>query len=149
MEPTTVATTITPELLPIIGAGFSIILSIIGTSYATATSAKGVKNSKPGYELKSMIGLVFSGMLAIYGLIIAVFLANKANYCNSLVSGMGGLVGGLSCGVACMFAGYAVGKVNEDGLCESSNFKTVILCNVYAEALGLYGLIVALILSSM
>eukprot|EP01130_Rhizamoeba_saxonica_P001377 TRINITY_DN11239_c0_g1_i1.p1 TRINITY_DN11239_c0_g1~~TRINITY_DN11239_c0_g1_i1.p1 ORF type:complete len:147 (-),score=11.34 TRINITY_DN11239_c0_g1_i1:67-507(-) len=146
MEPTT---TISPEILPIIGAGLSITLSIIGSSYATTLSSKGVQNSNQGYQMKAMIGVVISGVLSIYGVIVAVFLGNKANYCGNLVCGMGGLVGGLVCGISNMFAGYAVGKINEDGLSESSNFKLIILCNIYAEALGLYGLIVALIIMSL
>merc|ERR1712216_557351 len=59
---------------------------------------------------------------------------------------------GLCCGMAGLSAGIAIGIVGDAGVRANARqpklFVGVILILIFAEALGLYGLIVALILSS-
>merc|ERR1711865_942999 len=74
------------------------------------------------------------------------------NYGYASYSGYSALAAGSCCGLAGLSAGVAIGIVGDAGVrCNARNpklFVGVILILIFAEALGLYGLIVALILSS-
>merc|ERR1711865_1254194 len=106
--------------------------------------------------MKSIIPVVMAGVLGIYGLIVAVLLASgiKADgaYSYSSYSGFSALSAGLCCGMAGLSAGIAIGIVGDAAVRANARqpklFVGVILILIFAEALGLYGLIVALILSS-
>merc|ERR1712014_388145 len=99
-----------------------------------------------------MIPVVMSGVLAIYGLIITVITLSQIVPGYTVSQGLGSLGGGLSVGLACLFAGVATGKVARSGIPQAaenpSSFTRFALTLVYCEAIGLYGLIVALIASS-
>merc|ERR1711934_1152020 len=94
-----------------------------------------------------------AGVLGIYGLIVAVIIQGSitapANGTNqySLYTGFAHLSAGLCCGIS----GMAVGIVGDAGVRavgqQEKLFVGMILILIFAEALGLYGLIVALILS--
>merc|ERR1712167_530965 len=78
-------------------------------------------------------------------------ITNKA-YGYASFSGYAALSAGLCCGMAGLSAGIAIGIVGDAGVRANARqpklFVGVILILIFAEALGLYGLIVALILSS-
>jgi V-type H+-transporting ATPase proteolipid subunit len=61
------------------------------------------------------------------------------------------MAAGLACGFSCIAAGFAIGVVGEAGVKANAQedrvFVGMILILIFGEALGLYGLIVALILS--
>jgi len=99
-----------------------------------------------------------AGVLGIYGLIIAVIIANsvtgvvqgKPSY--GWFAATAHFGGGLSCGLSGLAAGLAIGVVG-DSLTRASAeqpklFVGMVLILIFAEALGLYGLIVGLILAS-
>lgn len=69
----------------------------------------------------------------------------------SSFSGFAHLASGLSCGLSGLAAGMAIGIVGDAGVRANGQqpklFVGMILILIFAEALGLYGLIVALILS--
>merc|ERR1719359_219286 len=105
--------------------------------------------------MKSIIPVIMAGVLGIYGLIGAVLLASGIKgeaYGYASFSGYAGLSAGLCCGMAGLSAGIAIGIVGDAGVRANARqpklFVGVILILIFAEALGLYGLIVALILSS-
>jgi len=110
----------------------------------------------PDVVMKSIIPVVMAGVLGIYGLIVAVLLASgiKADgaYSYSSYSGFSALSAGLCCGLAGLAAGIAIGIVGDAGVRANARqpklFVGIILILIFAEALGLYGLIVALILQS-
>ena len=106
-------------------------------------------------------------MLGIYGLIVSVIIqgsitkpeagvdANGAaieTLKYSLFSGFAHLAAGLCCGLSCLAAGMCIGIVGDAGVRAVGQteklFVIVVLILIFAEALGLYGLIVALILST-
>merc|ERR1712080_255984 len=94
------------------------------------------------------------GVLGIYGLIVAVLLGSgidKEPYGYASFSGYSALSAGLCCGMAGLSAGIAIGIVGDAGVRANARqpklFVGVILILIFAEAPGLYGLIVALILS--
>ena len=59
---------------------------------------------------------------------------------------------GLSCGLSCLASGMAIGIVGDAGVRANAQqpklFVGMILILIFAEALGLYGLIVGILLSS-
>merc|ERR1712144_68449 len=94
--------------------------------------------------MKSIIPIIMAGVLGIYGLIVAVLIGSGITgdkpYNYSSYSGY-----------AALSAGLAIGIVGDAGVRANARqpklFIGVILILIFAEALGLYGLIVALILS--
>lgn len=78
------------------------------------------------------------------------FLVKKDKF--TLFSGYSYLSAGLCCGISSLAAGLAIGLVGDSGVKANAQqeriFVGMILILIFAEALGLYGLIVALILSS-
>merc|ERR1711904_408815 len=140
------------------GCAAALVFACLGAAYGTAKSGVGVANMgvlHPDVVMKSIIPVVMAGVLGIYGLIVAVLLASgiKADgaYSYSSYSGFSALSAGLCCGMAGPSAGIAIGIVGDAGVRANARqeklFIGVILILIFAEALGLYGLIVALILS--
>merc|ERR1712166_469498 len=140
------------------GCAAALVFACLGAAYGTAKSGVGVANMgvlHPDVVMKSIIPVVMAGGLGIYGLIVAVLLASgiKADgaYSYSSYSGYSALAAGLCCGMAGLSAGIAIGIVGDAGVRANARqpklFVGVILILIFAEALGLYGLIVSLILS--
>merc|ERR1712232_162414 len=78
-----------------------------------------------------------AGVLGIYGLITAVIINGKLDAQGySSYSGYAHLAAGLTVGMSSLAAGLAIGIVG------------IILILIFAEALGLYGLIVGLVVAS-
>merc|ERR1711981_1178439 len=140
------------------GCAAALVFACLGAAYGTAKSGVGVANMgvlHPDVVMKSIIPVVMAGVLGIYGLIVAVLLASGIKgeaYGYASFSGYAGLSAGLCCGMAGLSAGIAIGIVGDAGVRANARqpklFVGVILILIFAEALGLYGLIVALILSS-
>merc|ERR1712166_1608353 len=141
------------------GCAAALVFACLGAAYGTAKSGVGVANMgvlHPEMVMKSIIPVVMAGVLGIYGLIVAVLLASgiKADdaYMYSSYSGFSALSAGLCCGLAGLAAGTAIGIVGDAGVRANARqpklFVGIILILIFAEALGLYGLIVALILQS-
>uniref|UniRef100_A0A8C5ZJS2 V-type proton ATPase proteolipid subunit n=1 Tax=Marmota marmota marmota TaxID=9994 RepID=A0A8C5ZJS2_MARMA len=105
---------------------------------------------RPEMIMKSIIPVVMAGINAIYGLVVAVLIliANSLNNGISLYRSFLQLGAGLS-GLA---AGFAIGIVGHAGVWGTAQqprlFVGIILILIFDEVLGLYGLIVALILST-
>merc|ERR1719324_1071449 len=90
---------------------------------------------RPDLVMRSIIPVVMAGVLGIYGLITAVIINGKLDQPDtySAYSGYAHLGAGLTVGMSSLAAGLAVG---------------IILILIFAEALGLYGLIVGLVVAS-
>merc|ERR1712137_18739 len=143
-------------LYGLLGAAGSLIFSGAGAAYGTFKSAKGMtKAEKKGsfVSAKVFVPVVIAGVLAIYGLIYSVIVSGQVNdegY--TMDQGYAAFAGGLGVGLSCLVAGIAVGVIAESGIpsaMESTrNFIGLCLLLIYAEAIGLYGLIFSLITSS-
>ena len=133
----------------------------LGAAYGTAKSGVGVSSMgvmKPDLVMKSIIPVVMAGVLGIYGLIIAVIIGSSIKPPTSTgavytsFAGFAHLSSGLACGLSGMAAGIAIGIVGDAGVRaaaqQSKLYVGMVLILIFAEALGLYGLIVGLILSS-
>merc|ERR1712147_404581 len=141
------------------GCAAALVFACLGAAYGTAESGVGVANMGVLHSemvMKSIIPIIMAGVLGIYGLIVAVLLGSGISgdnaYGYASYSGYSALAAGLCCGMAGLSAGIAIGIVGDAGVRANARqpklFVGVILILIFAEALGLYGLIVALILSS-
>jgi len=93
----------------------------VGAAYGTARSGTGVATAgimHPDAVMKSIIPVVMAGIIAIYGLVVAVLIGNgmadATQY--SLFKGFLDLGSGLAVGIAGLAAGYAIGVVGDTGV---------------------------------
>ncbi|MEQ2198487.1 V-type proton ATPase 16 kDa proteolipid subunit [Xenoophorus captivus] len=127
----------------------------LGAAYGTAKSGTGIAAMsvmRPELIMKSIIPVVMAGIIAIYGLVVAVLIANNLSDKITLYKSFLHLGAGLSVGLSGLAAGFAIGIVGDAGVRGTAQqprlFVGMILILIFAEVLGLYGLIVALILST-
>ncbi|VEL27491.1 unnamed protein product [Protopolystoma xenopodis] len=139
----------------IMGTTAAMVLSACGAAYGTARSGMGISCMsvvKPELVMKSIIPVVMAGIVAIYGLVVAVLIAQRVDDSYTLEKSFNDLGAGLSVGLSGLAAGYAIGIVGDCGvrgyLKQPRLFVGMILILIFAEVLGLYGLIVALVLST-
>lgn len=103
--------------------------------------------------MRGLIPCVMAGILGIYGLIVASILANSVKVLDgySMSTGHAHLASGLACGFSALAGGIAIGVVGDAGLRafakEGKIFISLLLIMIFAEALGLYGVIVSLVLT--
>ncbi|KAF1816658.1 vacuolar ATP synthase-like protein 16 kDa proteolipid subunit [Eremomyces bilateralis CBS 781.70] len=152
----------TPKFAPFFGmAGIAsaMIFGCVGAAYGTAKSGIGISGIglyRPDLIMKSLIPVVMSGILAVYALVIAVLIAGDISpppgQHYSLFSGFMHLAAGLSVGLTGLGAGYAIGIVGDTGvrsfMQQSRLYVGMVLILIFAEVLGLYGLIVGLMLNT-
>jgi len=133
------------------------IFSTVGAAYGTSKAGIGIAGLgqfKPELIMKSLIPVVMSGIIAVYGLVVSVLIAGSLDPSQdyTLYSGFVHLGAGLACGSTGLAAGYAIGIVGDSCVRayvrESKVFVTMVLILIFAEVLGLYGLIVALIMNT-
>ncbi|CDH50392.1 vacuolar atp synthase 16 kda proteolipidsubunit [Lichtheimia corymbifera JMRC:FSU:9682] len=118
------------------GCTAAIVFSCLGAAYGTA---------------KSGVGLSAMGVLRP-DLLINVLLSSGLALKQTLFSGFIQFGAGLSVGLSCLAAGIAIGITGDAGVRATAQqprmFVGMILILIFAEVLGLYGLIVALILNT-
>lgn len=138
------------------GATSAMVFSALGAAYGTAKSGVGIAAMsvmRPELIMKCIIPVVMAGIIAIYGLVVAVLIAGKLQASTvgySLYSGFVHFGAGLSVGLSGLAAGFAIGIVGDAGVRGTAQqprlFVGMILILIFAEVLGLYGLIVAIYL---
>lgn len=135
-----------------LGAAAAVGLSSAGAAIGTAQAASalfdiGFQWSKDMQENKAIVPVVMSGVLALYGLIIGVKLALHSKPGQPLLLGAG-----LTCGLANLASGACIGAIAKAGILaygedpSRPRFVGLVLILIFAESIGLYGLIVALFL---
>uniref|UniRef100_A0A1I7UHP5 V-type proton ATPase proteolipid subunit n=1 Tax=Caenorhabditis tropicalis TaxID=1561998 RepID=A0A1I7UHP5_9PELO len=142
-----------------LGVTAAMAFAAAGSAYGTAKAGTGIASmavARPDLVMKAIIPVVMAGIVAIYGLVVAVIVSGKvepggtANY--TINSGFSQFAGGLVCGICGLGAGYAIGIAGDAGVRALSQqprmFVGMILILIFAEVLGLYGMIVALILGA-
>ena len=137
------------------GIASALVFANLGAAYGTAKSGVGICAMgvlKPDKIIKSVIPVIMAGILGIYGLIVAVILAQKIGTDYNYKKGYSHLASGLCCGLSSLGAGIAIGIGGDAGVRALGQtdriFVGMLLILIFAEALGLYGLIVSLILST-
>ena len=138
------------------GIASALCFANIGAAYGTAKSGVGILTmgiSRPEIIVKSVIPVIMAGILGIYGLIVAVILKQNikpAEY--TTFQGWRHFASGLCCGLSSLGAGIAIGIAGDAGVRalgqQERIFVGMMLILIFSEALGLYGLIVSLILTS-
>merc|ERR1719350_2787589 len=137
-----------------LGVSSAIVFANLGAAYGTAKSGVGISCMgvmRPDMVMRSIIPVVMAGVLGIYGLITAVIINGKLHPSStySAYSGYAHLGAGLTVGLSSMAAGLAIGVVGDAGVRANAQqprmFVGMILILIFAEALGLYGLIVGLV----
>uniref|UniRef100_A0A7E4VBT9 V-type proton ATPase proteolipid subunit n=1 Tax=Panagrellus redivivus TaxID=6233 RepID=A0A7E4VBT9_PANRE len=141
-----------------LGVTAAMIFTAAGSAYGTAKSGTGIASmavARPDLVMKAIIPVVMAGIVAIYGLVVAVIISGKLNTGGQeypIYNGFSQFAGGLVCGLCGLGAGYAIGIAGDAGVRALSQqprfFVGMILILIFAEVLGLYGMIVALILGA-
>jgi len=137
----------------VMGIASAMVFSAMGAAYGTAKSGTGIASMavmRPELIMKSIIPVVMAGIIAIYGLVVAILIAGKVKKGGEykLMSAFLHLGAGLAVGLSGLAAGYAIGIVGDSGVRATAQqprmFVGMILILIFAEVLGLYGLIVAI-----
>ncbi|KAI6216145.1 V-type proton ATPase proteolipid subunit [Aphelenchoides fujianensis] len=141
-----------------LGVTAAMIFTAAGSAYGTAKSGTGIASmavARPDLVMKAIIPVVMAGIVAIYGLVVAVIISGRVQAGGKdylITTGFAQFAGGLVCGLCGLGAGYAIGIAGDAGVRGLSQqprlFVGMILILIFAEVLGLYGMIVALILGS-
>ncbi|XP_037954187.1 V-type proton ATPase 16 kDa proteolipid subunit-like [Teleopsis dalmanni] len=140
----------------VMGAAGAIIFSAMGAAYGTAKSGTGIASMavmRPEMIMKCIIPVVMAGIIAIYGLVVAILIAGDLKSASdgyTLFDGFMHLGAGLAVGFSGLGAGFSIGIVGDAGVRGTAQqprlFVGMILILIFSEVLGLYGLIVAIYL---
>ena len=144
----------TPYFFAYIGTACALVFANLGASYGTAKSAVGISSLAvidPGRIFQALIPIIMAGILGIYGVIIAVIASSKIKgQTLQEKDGYMYLGAGLCCGLSALAAGLAIGVAGDAGVRAYAQtdqiFVGMILILIFAEAIGLYGLIVSIIM---
>ena len=131
----------------------ALVFANLGASYGTAKSAVGISSLAvidPGKIFQALIPIIMAGILGIYGVIVAVIAKSKIQDDLKEADGYKYLGAGLCCGLSALAAGLAIGVAGDAGVRAYAQtdaiFVGMILILIFAEAIGLYGLIVSIIM---
>jgi len=138
------------------GVASSLVFTVIGAAYGTAKSSVGISTMgvlKPDYVMRAIIPVIFAGALGVYGLIIAVILSNNVNAAPyPLKKSFQDLAAGLTVGLCGMASGMAIGIIGDSGVRgfgqQPRLYVGMVLVLIFAEALGLFGLIISLLMGN-
>ena len=105
----------------------------------------------PSKIFRSLIPVIMAGILGIYGLIISVLMCQKVKDAD-YKDGYKLFAAGICCGFSGLASGLAIGVCGEAGVKAYAQTEGIyvgmIIMLIFAEAIGLYGLIIAIIMQS-
>ncbi|KFY51269.1 hypothetical protein V497_09286 [Pseudogymnoascus sp. VKM F-4516 (FW-969)] len=145
-----------PSYAPFFGAmgcAAAIVFTCFGASYGMAKSSIGImasSNLRPDLIVRNLMPPILAGILSIYGLVVAVIISGDLKEQLPIYSAFLQLGAGISVGLCGLAAGFAIGIIGDGGVRgvaqQPKLFVAMILILIFAEVLGLYGMIVALML---
>uniref|UniRef100_A0A7S2PCT9 V-ATPase proteolipid subunit C-like domain-containing protein n=1 Tax=Leptocylindrus danicus TaxID=163516 RepID=A0A7S2PCT9_9STRA len=152
------------------GVAFGLGLSVVGAAWGiwlTGSSLVGAAVKAPRIRSKNLISVIFCEATAIYGVIMAIILTNKIKspedgYGNQLpdgwdyneyyFAGYGMFSAGLSVGLTNIASGISVGIAGSSCAIadaqDPSLFVKILIVEIFASALGIFGIIVGIIQSN-
>jgi V-type H+-transporting ATPase proteolipid subunit len=140
-----------------LGVSSAIVLSNMGAAYGIAKSGVGISSMgvmRPDLVMRAIIPVVMAGVLGIYGLIAAFIIQGKLDKLGTVseYAGFAYLGAGLIVGLSSLASGLAIGIVGDAGVRANAQqprfYVGMILILIFAEAVGLFGLIVSLVVVS-
>lgn len=109
---------------------------------------------RPDNLIKSCMPTVMAGVVAIYGLVISLMISTTISSTRPtpLAASMTHFGAGLAVGLAGLSSGFAIGIVGDAGVRASAQqprlYVGMMLILIFAEVLGLYGMVVGLLMVS-
>jgi len=154
-----------------IGTSSALFLCVLGAAWGifiTGSSILGASVKSPRIRSKNLISVIFCEATAIYGVILAILLTNKMQLpSNGMPTDAGALANYVRvtrfASYAAFWSGLGVGLTNlGSGICvgiagsgcaladaqDGSLFVKILIVEIFGSALGIFGVIVAIIMSN-
>ncbi|KAE8910711.1 hypothetical protein PF004_g4580 [Phytophthora fragariae] len=163
-----VLSNISPYAWGSMGVAFGLSFSIVGAAWGifiTGSSLLGAAVKAPRVRSKNLVSIIFCEANAIYGVIIAIILQSKMNQPGLrnegddpineqalYFAGYAVFGSGLAVGLTNLASGVSVGIAGSSCvLADAQNaslYVTILIVEIFASALGIFGVIVGIILSN-
>ncbi|CAD7699458.1 unnamed protein product [Ostreobium quekettii] len=156
---------ISPYYWTYMGISAAVGLSIVGAAWGifiTGSSLVGAAVRTPRITSKNLISVIFCEAVAIYGLIVGIILATKAESVSpvegarfskqNMHAAYAFFGAGLTTGFANLACGLCVGVIGSSAaLSDAQNstlFVKILVIEIFGSALGLFGVIIGIIMAT-